>query len=272
VTTGLLERASLVVERSRTASLLARLGLLSRAGFYLLLAYLVVRITVAAPGPQVNASGALRTVASAPLGRLLVAAAAAGFLVFGLSRLLGAIRDRDAAVTSRLTTGLQGVFYLCLSEVPLSFVLGNSSTGSEQSERSMTARVLMLPAGRALVLATGLVFVGVCLWQVVTALRTGFTESLAIGGLPGWARSLIRATGRIGITFRALVFLPVGVFLVVSGARSDPRQARGLDASLTGLARSGWGRLLLVLVAAGFVVFAAYTLIEARYRDVDAGS
>jgi hypothetical protein len=271
VTSGLLDRTADIVRDSRTAGVAARGGLLARAGFYLLLATFAIRLLLMDSRPQVNASGALRTVARAPLGRGLIGLAALGFVAFGVSRLLGAFRDRDAGLRSRVTTGLQGLFYVCLTEVPASFVLGSSSTGSEQSQRSTTSSVLGLPGGRLLLLAAGVVFVGVCVWQVVTALRTGFDDSMRTRDAPAWVQLLVRVSGRVGITFRALVFLPVGVFLIVSAASSDPRRAKGLDATLAGLSRHAWGRGLLVLVAAGFVVFAVYSLLEARYRDVDAG-
>jgi hypothetical protein len=271
VTVEVLHRAAHGVRRSRTAGLVARAGLLARAGFYLLLAYLVVRVVVSASGTPANASGALRTVSATPLGALPVALAAVGFVGFGLARLLGAVRDRAASRTSRVTTGLQGLFYLGLAWVPASFALGSRSTGTEQQQRATTARVLMLPAGRLLVIAAGLVLIGVCAWQVVTALRSGFTTSLDTSQASTSVRLLVRITGKVGIVLRALVFLPIGVFLVVAGVRFDPQDAKGLDATLRSLAHEPLGRLMLCLVAAAFAVFAVYTLLEARYRDVDAG-
>jgi hypothetical protein len=110
-----------------------------------------------------------------------------------------------------------------------------------------------------------------CVWQVVTALRSGFTDSMQTDDAPPWIRRLIDVTGKIGIPLRALVFLPIGVFLLASAAASDPQKAKGLDASLTWLAHALWGRILLCGVATGFVVFAVYSLLEMRYRDVDAG-
>jgi hypothetical protein len=271
VTASLLERSAQAVERSRLASVAARVGLVARAGFYLLLAYLVVRIALMQPGRQANASGALKTVSSAPGGWVPLVLTALGFLAFGVSRLLGAVRDRAANTGSRITTALQGLFYVGLTEVPASFVLGNRKTGSEQQERGTTAKLLGLPAGRVVLAAIGLVLVAVCVWQVVSALRTGFETSLRIDDKPGWFQRLVRVIGRIGISLRALVFLPVGVFLVVAAVRSDPRQAKGLDASLAALAHQSWGRAVLLLVATGLVVFVAYSVLEARYRDVDAG-
>ena len=271
VTRGLLDRTSAAVRDSTTASVLARAGLAARAGFYVLLAYLAARIAFAQHGQQANAGGALRTVSATPLGRLPVALAAAGFLVLGVSRLLGAIRDRRAGWTSRIPTGLQGLFYVALTEVPASFALGNRTTGSDQQERTTTGRLLMLPGGRVLVVAAGVVFVAVCCWQLVTAARAGFTSSMRTEGSPSWVRLLVRVTGKVGIISRALVFLPLGIFLVLAGLWVEPRRAKGLNASLSELAAQPWGRGALVVIAAGFVVFALYTVLEARYRDVDAG-
>lgn len=268
---GLFHRAASAVHRSRTASLAARGGLLARAAFYLLLAYLVLRVLTSGGGPQTNASGALTTVSAAPGGRVAVALAALGFLAFGGARLLGALRDREAGRLARFSTGLQGLFYLALTEVPLSFVLGSRSTGSEKQTRTTTALVLGLPAGRVLVFAAGVVFVVVCGWQVVTALRAGFMDSLRLAGSPRWLPGVVRLAGRTGIIARALVFLPLGLFLMMAAVHAQAARAKGLDATLGALGRDEPGRWLLVAIAIGFMVFAAYSLLEARYRDVDAG-
>ena len=271
MTDGVLRRASEAVRASRTATVLAATGLIARAGFYLLLVYLVVRVILTNGGPPANAAGALETVASTPLGLIPVGLAAVGFVVFGLSRLLGAFRDRSASVLSRGTTALQGLFSLVLTEVPASYVLGSRSTGTERQQRMTTDRLLTLPAGRVILVAVGLIFIGTCVWQVTTAARTGFTESLRTDTSAPWLRLLIRVTGRVGITARALVFLPMGVLLIVAAVDVDPSKAKGLDGTLSTLAQNVWGRVLLGGVAAGFTVFATYSLLEARYRDVDAG-
>lgn len=54
--------------------------------------------------------------------------------------------------------------------------------------------------------------------------------------------------------------------------RSDPRRANGLDALLLELARTDWGRVAVALMAAGLAVFAAYSFLEARYRQISSGA
>jgi hypothetical protein len=262
-----------LVGHSRTMRVVARGGLVARAGFYLLLAALAVEVAVnhGRGGRQANAHGALSVVASDPLGELVVLLTAVGFLVLGVTRLAGAMRDRDLPSWRRLTTALQGAFYVALTWVPLSFVLGHRSTGSEQSQHAETAHVLSWPGGRFLVIAVGVGVVVVCAWQIRTAWTGDFTDGMAMGKRPRRVRRLIRVAGVVGIIARALAFVPIGVFLVVAGVQSDPQHADGLDATLASVARHAWGPVVLGVVALGLVVFAAYSLLEARYRRVAHG-
>jgi uncharacterized protein DUF1206 len=78
--------------------------------------------------------------------------------------------------------------------------------------------------------------------------------------------------GAAGIAGRAATIVPVGVFLVLAAVSADPGRARGLDAYLDELRRTGPGQALVWTVAAGLTIFACYTLLEARYRNVHAGA
>lgn len=72
--------------------------------------------------------------------------------------------------------------------------------------------------------------------------------------------------GHVGLVARALVFVVVGYFLVKTAIEFDPREAVGLDGALTRVYREPFGPGLLGVVAGGLLVFAAYSLLEARYR------
>jgi hypothetical protein len=258
---------------SRGFRVIARTGLVARAAFYLLLAGLAVDVAVTRGhgSRQANAHGALSVVAVDTWGLLTILLTAVGFFVFGVARVVGALRDRELPGWRRTTTALQGVFYVALAGVPLSFVLGRRATGSEQSQHAETAKVLAWPGGRFLVIAVGVVVVAVCAWQIRAAWTRDFTDGMGMRKRPRQVRRLITVVGVIGIVARALVFVPVGVFLVVAGVRADPRHADGLDATLAALARQPWGPAGLAVVAAGLVVFAAYSVLEARYRRVARG-
>ena len=252
----------------------ARAGLVGRGAFYVLLAGLCVGVLVTPPDrrQQANANGALTAVATTTVGRLMLAAAVVGFVAFGLLRLAAALTDDRQGRLRRLSTAGQAAVYLVLGATTAAFLLGQRTTGSETQQRRTAAFVLGLPGGRLLVVGAGLAVLAVCCWQLQCAVRGHFADTLHTEQMSGEVRRLTRLTARIGIPARALSFVPVGVFLIVAGVRADPDQAKGLDAILSELVRTAAGRATVAVVAAGFAVFAAYSMLEARYRQVSAGA
>lgn len=265
------------LRRLRDSTLLrstARIGLVGRAALYLLLAGLSVSLLTGprGAGGQANANGALRAVAQAPLGRALLLGAAVGFAGYGLARLVGAATDDGPGRLRRLSTAGQAAAYFGFAWVTASFLLGQQAAGSEQQQQRTTGLVLGLPGGQLLVAAAGLAVLAVCGWQLVVAAKGHFADTLQDEGMSRPLRTLVWLIARIGIAARALAYAPVGVFLVLAGVRRSPQSAYGLDAVLLALTRTGPGRSLVALTASGFVVFALYSLIEARYRQVSTGA
>ena len=257
----------------------ARVGLLARSAFYLVLAVLAAHLVLSSSGGgrsggqnQANANGALVEVAGSPGGTALLLVAAVGFVAFGVLRLAGAATDDRHGRWRRLSTAGQGLLYLGMAGITATFLLGAEATGSEQQQRRTAGAVLALPGGRLVLAVLGLVLLGMCTWQLVVAARGHFADTLHTENMNRRARRWAVWTARIGIPARALAVLPVGVLLVVAALRSDPDQAKGLDALLLELTRSSWGRALVGLTAVGFAVFAVYSLLEARYRAVSAGA
>jgi len=277
---------------ARALHLAARVGYLARGLFYALLAYLVVRIAMlrgvaadqahqsalsgagtrptAGSGGQANAGGALSLIAQSLAGRLLLGCAAAGFLQLAAVRLWAAWRDRRPGAVRRLSVAGQGLSYVAVGWLPISYLLGNRRAGSESQQHDTTAQVLGLPGGAAIVVGAGVLVLAVCAWQLRGVARQDFTEGLVEDASAPLAR-LARVSGSIGIAARAVVFVPIGIFLIVAGFSYDPRGARGLDGELLLLAGHAWGVATLCVIAAALLVFALYSLIEARYRDVTRG-
>lgn len=278
---------------ARQVQLAARAGYLARGLFYGLLAYLVVRVAMlrgaaaqqahdaalagsgssaaaGSGGQQANAGGALSLISQSLAGTLLLGCAAAGFLVLAAVRLTAAWRDRRPGTGRRLSVAGQGLGYVAVGLVPITYLRGNRKAGSESQQHDTTARLLGIPGGGVLVVLAGLVVLAVCGWQLRGVARQDFTDGL-VEDLPAPLTRLIRVVGSIGIVARAGVFVPLGVFLVVAGLTYDPRSARGLDGELLLLAGHPWGVVVLSVVAAALLGFAVYSLIEARYRDVSRG-
>jgi hypothetical protein len=258
---------------SKPLDALARLGLVGRGVFYLLLAVLAIALVISGDAKrQANANGALSAVADTVIGEVLLLAAVFGFVAFGLLRIVGAAADHGPGRLRRLSTAGQGVVHLGLAAATAAFLLGQHGVGSEAEQRHTASTVLSLPGGRVLLGGVGLVVLATCLWQLVVTVSGGFADTLHLSGADHSVRKLTLLTARIGIPARALAVAPIGAFLLVAAVHDQPAQAKGLDGFLLELTDSRWGTVLAVLVAVGFVVFALYSFLEARFRQVSAGS
>jgi hypothetical protein len=79
-------------------------------------------------------------------------------------------------------------------------------------------------------------------------------------------RRLFMLLGYVGLAARAVVFGLVGYFLLRTAIDFDPAKAVGVDGALARLHHQPLGPEALGLVAAGLLVFSAFSLLEARYR------
>jgi uncharacterized protein DUF1206 len=79
-------------------------------------------------------------------------------------------------------------------------------------------------------------------------------------------RRLFLVLGRIGMSARALVFALIGYFILRTAIDYQPSKAVGIHGALGRLHHEPLGPWLLGLVAVGLVIFAAFSMFEARYR------
>lgn len=257
-------------EAARGLSVLGRLGLAGRTGFYVILTGITLRIALLGgrSKQQADAQGALALVSRPLIGKMAIAAVALGFVLFGVGRLVGAVKDDSVSRVRRVLTALQGLFYVVLAYVPSSYLAGNYMTGSQQEQQKATAELLGMTGGQEIVFAVGVILLAVCAQQIRGALKQDFRDGLDLDHAPHPVRSVAGGAGVIGITARALVFMPVGIFLMVSAVQFDPGHSYGTDAELLRLSGYGWGIAVLCVAAAGLAVFTVFSAIETRYRKV----
>jgi hypothetical protein len=125
--------------------------------------------------------------------------------------------------------------------------------------------------GRLLMAAVGIAIVCVCLWQIRMAVQGGFADSLSTEHLDGRAEGAAKVVGSVGIAARAASVLPIGGLMVLAAAQARPKESRDLDQLLQTLVKQPLGHVLVWVVTLGFLVFAAYSFLEVRYREVHAG-
>jgi len=267
------EHDALQVQRSEPFELLVRAGFATRAVTYAVVGGIALALALgvgAAPAAP-NQQGALAFIAGAPLGRVAVGLAAAGLLAYALWKFGQAVFGRgpegggDPDLKGRVASAAGGVVYIGFFVVALRILFGSSSSGSSAPSKD-TAGVLGWPGGPLLVGIAGAVLVAISLYQVYDAVRGGFAEDSKLGEMSPAVRRLFMVLGRIGLVARGLVFALVGYFVVKAAIDFNAREAVSLDGALARVHHQPFGPWLLGLAAAGLLVFAAYSLLEARYR------
>jgi hypothetical protein len=103
---------------------------------------------------------------------------------------------------------------------------------------------------------------------VYKGLSQKFLEDSKVEEMGVRMRTWIGRIGTVGHLARGVVFGLVGIFLVKAAIDYNPQAAVGLDGALAKLVHRSYGGLLLGIVAAGLIAFAAYSLSDARYRRI----
>jgi Domain of Unknown Function (DUF1206) len=257
--------------RSDAFGWLARAGLVARGVIYLVVGILAIKVAVGAGGKTSDQQGALKTIAEQPFGKallVLMAVGLAGYSIWRLTRAaLGHGQEVDDDAKQRLEGLLSGFFYavLCFTAIKL---LAGSGAGGGGAEDEATGGVLGWPAGTWIVGIGGLAIIGAGIDQAIKGVRRKFCEDVRTGQMSAKTRSAYEAVGLFGHLARASVFGLIGAFLIKAALDYDPDKAVALDGALSKVANAPAGPFLLGAVAIGFLGFAAYSLMDSRYRRV----
>lgn len=270
------EREAVQAQRSRPFRVLVRIGFVARAVTYGVIGGIALALALGAGSAPAtpNQQGALAFIAGAPLGRVALVVVCVGLLAYALWKLGQALfgRGPEGAGSSepkdRISNAAGGVVYVGFFVVAVRILFKGSggSGGGSGDPAHTTAGVLGWPGGPVIVGIAGGVFIAICLYQIYDAFRGGFAEDVKTGEMSTGQRRMFMAIGRVGLSARSLVFGIVGYFLLRAAISYNAHDAVGVDGVLARVHREPFGTLLLALVAVGLLVFACYSLFEARYR------
>lgn len=267
------EQTGRQASRSRWVQLLARTGYAAKGIVYLIVGGFAVAAAVGTGGGTTDRTGAVRAIYDQPLGKFWLVLVAVGWLGFALWSLLEAWLDPEGegsgakGIAARVGYAVVGCSYAGLAITALRLVAGSGGGGTSSSAQTQgwTARLLAHGWGVALVIAAGLVVLGVAAYLFYTAYSARFEKHLASpgnGAIAGWVRRL----GRAGYAALGVVFTIIGIFLIAAAVQHNPGEAIGLDGALRTLARQPLGHVLLGIVALGLFAYGIYSFAEARYR------
>jgi hypothetical protein len=251
--------------------LLERLGYVVRGALYGVMGLLALGLALnIVGGKTTDLTGSLVFLISNPLGKFVLVVAAVGLAAYSLWGFIRAIYDplhrgSDASgYMARLGFVSSALSYAAIVFFALQILVGSGGTGADSTQKTV-ASILTHPGGGPLTIIIGVVAILVGLGQFLEAYRASFAKDLKGAQMSPSERTTVVRLGRFGMFSRGVIFLVIGWFLVQAGIHHDAGQVQGFGGAFLFLLAQPFGRVVLGIVAVGFVALGLHSLALARW-------
>jgi hypothetical protein len=251
--------------------LLERLGYVVRGALYAVMGLLALGIAVSVgPGQTTDLSGSLVFLTGNPLAKLVLIVAAVGLSAYSLWGFTRAIYDplhrgSDASgYAARLGFITSAVSYAAIVILAVELLAGSGAPSGDSTQKTI-ASVLTHPAGGSLTILIGLIAIAIGLGQFLEAYQANFAKDLKGAEMSQSERTWAIRFGRFGMFARGVVFVVIGWFVVQAGIHHDASQAQGFGGAFQFLLGQPFGRVLLGVIALGFVALGLHSFACARW-------
>jgi hypothetical protein len=255
---------------------LASVGLAGYGLLHLLVAWLAIELAWGpepAGGATADQAGALAVLHRSPGGPVLLWALAVGLGGLALWQAVEVVRhyrrrpdpgpERRRAVVQVVKTVGTAVLYGYLAVSAARSAVGDGRHRGD--ERATVRGVLGWPGGQELVIAVGVVVVGIGVYMVRKGLRSDFLDEIDLSAVSAPLRTLTRRLCQVGFALKGVALVLVGGVVAWAAITFDPAEATGLDGALRTVAAEPYGQWVLTVIAAGLASFTVYCLARARH-------
>ena len=236
---------------------LTRVGFLARGLLYILIGILAI-----GTGRTEDLTGALEYVGDGA-GRIMLMVIAAGLATYALWRLSDAAFGTEhgngswKAIRKRSAAAGIGLVYLYMAYKAARVLLAGGSGAPDARQQADT--VLDLPGGWIVLGLFALFMAGAGIMQLIKSRKCSFLRNLDADALS----EPVRWLGRIGYAARGVIFLCVAWLVGRAALDGRSNEVGGMEQALDLLSGP-----ILFAVAAGLILFGAFSLVEARYRRI----
>ena len=250
---------------------LERVGYVARGVLYAAMGLLALGIVLGtSSGQATDLSGSLVFLIGNPFGKVVLIAMIIGLAAYSLWGFVRAIYDplhrgHDASgIMARLGFVSSAVSYAAIAFFALQILLGAGAAPGDSTQKTATS-LLAHPFGGWLTIVIGVVSLGIGVGQFVEAYRATFAHDLKSAEMSASEKRIAVGLGRFGMFARGVTFLVIGWFLIQAGVHNDPGQAHGFGGAFLFLLAEPYGKLLLGVIALGFVALGLHSFACARW-------
>jgi hypothetical protein len=237
---------------------LARAGLVARGVIYLLIGVIAALVALGRSGQQADQQGAL----------VLLGIGFAAYALWRLSEAAFGVTGDGHGAGPRLKSLARAVIYAFFAFLTFKVIAGRATSTETHQTQDITAKVMQHAGGRWAVGAIGLIVVICGLVLVTEGIRRKFMKYLQTAQMSPRTRRVVEVLGVIGTIARGVVFAIAGIGVVEAAVTHDAGKSGGIDKALLTLRGEPYGAFLLLVAAAGLIIFGIYGLCEARWRKV----
>ena len=267
---------SVVRRAERTAAnpgieFLERVGYVVRGVLYAVMGGLALALALGIGGNATDQSGSLVWLTGNSAGKFLLLAVVIGLAAYSLWGFVRAIfdplhrGDDPPGIAQRLGFAWSGIAYASIVVFALKLLVGAASPHHQDGTQAAVASVLSIPGGRWIAVGIGVIALGAGIGQFVEAYKATFRKDLTRSEMTKAEKEAVDNLGRLGMVSRGVTFSLVGWFVMQGGLNQDPSQARGYGGAFLFLVQQPFGRLILAMVAIGFIALGLHSFACARW-------
>ena len=260
-------------ESNPTFEVLARAGYVANGIVHILIGVIVLVLAFGgdAEGDQV---GAMKALATAPLGLVLLWVIAVTLWALGLWHLaegiLAAGQSDGVKGTARkwgrrAAEWGQALVFITLGAIAAAIALG-ARPDAEATAETASRGLLEIPGGPIVLALIGIGVVAGGIAFVVMGILRSFHNRMDIPA--GKRGRLVEIAGVLGFVAKGISLVIVGVLVLIAAVRTDAETAGALDGAVDALLDLALGPLLVGVVGAGFLAYGFFTVFRARFAKM----
>lgn len=248
---------------------IARTGYIAKGVIYLITGVLTFMAAINIGGQKAGKEEVLGFIKKQDLGSTLLLILAIGLLCYATWRFAQAFVDpqkrhgKSKNKGQRFALFVSGTTYVGLAGLAVLAASGSvSNTGIKHSS------ILTTEAGLWVLAGIGLIFVGRGVYQITRLFKTNFVRKFDLESMiDEKKRIIIKNSAFLGMSARAVIFLTIGFFALKGAITANLDEIKDTSDVFSFIETSFWGSFQLGLVALGFICYALYMFLSAKYRS-----
>ena len=273
-------QAQEVIREHPGITIVGRVGWFAKGLVYLVAGVLALMVAMRSLGwkkgdsGEASPTGAIKEVAHHNFGGPALVILGVGLIVYALWRLVSAIMPGShemKIVVLRVAYVISAIMYATFAFTAFQVLSQSPSEQNGNSKVTDISRSIMKNGfGRVLIGVAGAVLIGAGIYRINKGRKEDVTQELDMSAMSGPRREWTRRLGAIGEIGRGVALALIGYFLLRAALSYDAGQATGLDGALRRAAETSWSRILVIVVAIGFMCYGVFCLATFTRRRFEA--